>query len=202
MRQVNRDRRAQIVIASFEDAYHVRTLQQLLQTCLLLQPGVEVHRIMSLLMDRLTDYAAESDDDIFQDDAAFQCFLSAARGCGIKCASPGANHATCATVQSRVCLLRRSARPSACAQPAYRHASMPAAGVVQMFLALTKFVASVYHNDDAMLNQTMEGCHEALRERGHVTSDAETLLLTLLQLPLDVRCQPLPVVQVMPHTRK
>lgn len=55
-----------------------------------------------------------------------------------------------------------------------------------MFLALTKFVASVYHNDDAMLNQTMEGCHEALRERGHVTNDAESLLLTLLQLPLDV----------------
>lgn len=75
----------QIVIASFEDAYHVRTLQQLLQTCLLLQPGVEVHRIMSLLMDRLTEYAAQSDDAIFQDDAAFQCFLSAACGCGIKC---------------------------------------------------------------------------------------------------------------------
>jgi hypothetical protein len=41
---------------------------------------------MSLLMDRLTEYAPMSDDGIFQDDAAFQCFLSAARGCGIKCA--------------------------------------------------------------------------------------------------------------------
>jgi hypothetical protein len=102
----------QIVIASFQDAYHVRTLQQLLHTCLLLQPGVEVHLIMSLLMDRLTDYASTSDDDIFQDDAAFQCFLSAARGCGIKCASCPCFCSfcglACSAAQSRVLEARKS----------------------------------------------------------------------------------------------
>jgi hypothetical protein len=64
---------------------------------------------------------------------------------------------------------------------------MPAAGVIQMFLALTKFVGSVYRNNDSMLNATMDGCYEALKDRGLVTNDnAESLLLTLLQTPLQV----------------
>jgi hypothetical protein len=64
---------------------------------------------------------------------------------------------------------------------------MPTAGVIQMFLALTKFVGSVYRNNDSMLNATMEGCYEALKDRGLVTNDTgESLLLTLLQIPLKV----------------
>jgi hypothetical protein len=65
---------------------------------------------------------------------------------------------------------------------------MPAAGVVLMFLALSKFVAAVYDSDDSMLNDILEGCYGALRERGMVTNaKAEGLLLSLLQVPLQVR---------------
>lgn len=64
---------------------------------------------------------------------------------------------------------------------------MPAAGVVLMFLALSKFVAAVYNSDDAMFNDILDGCHGALKERGMVTNaKAESLLLSLLQVPLQV----------------
>jgi hypothetical protein len=77
----------QIVIASFQDAYHVRTLHDLLDTCQQLEVGVEVHEIMSLLMERLAEYAKNSDEAIFASDSAFDAFLDAAHGCGVKCAS-------------------------------------------------------------------------------------------------------------------
>jgi hypothetical protein len=64
---------------------------------------------------------------------------------------------------------------------------MPASGVVLMYLALSKFVATVYSNDDGMLNQILRGCAYALGERGMVTNArAETLLLSLLQVPLQI----------------
>lgn len=68
-----------------------------------------------------------------------------------------------------------------------RHISMPASGVVLMYLALSKFVAAVYDSNDQMFNSMLAGCYEALRERGMVTNaKAESLLLALLQVPLQV----------------
>jgi hypothetical protein len=69
---------------------------------------------------------------------------------------------------------------------------MPAAGVVHMFLALSKFVSSVYNGDDSMFNRILDGCYGALKDRGMVTNaNAESLLLSLLHVPLEVCC-PLP----------
>ena len=66
---------------------------------------------------------------------------------------------------------------------------MPASGVVLMYLALSKFVAAVYDSDDRMFNSILDGCYEALHERGMVTNaKAEGLLLALLQVPLQVGC--------------
>jgi Vacuolar protein sorting-associated protein 35 len=76
----------QIVIASFPAAYHVRTLQPLLATCMQLEPGVEVHEVMSLLMERLAEFARAADEPVFTDDVAFRGFLQAANGIGAKCA--------------------------------------------------------------------------------------------------------------------
>lgn len=76
----------QIVIASFPDAYHVRTLQPLLAACVQLEPGVEVHALMALLMDRLAEYAKGAEEQVFADDSAFRGFLHAAHACGAKCA--------------------------------------------------------------------------------------------------------------------
>jgi Vacuolar protein sorting-associated protein 35 len=70
----------QIVIASFPDAYHVRTLQPLLHICQSLEPGVEVHDTMSLLMERLAAYSKATDENLFLDDSAFQLFLDAVDG--------------------------------------------------------------------------------------------------------------------------
>ena len=58
-----------------------------------------------------------------------------------------------------------------------------------MFLALTKFVAAVYNNDDRMLNLILDGCAAALQGRDlRGNLEAESLLLSLLQVPLAVRC--------------
>lgn len=139
------------LIMSFPDEFHLRSLELLLQSCVELQPGVEVHRIMSSLMERLAAYVEASDAPVaaLQDGTAFQHFLHAAHECAV------------------------------------RHKSMPVRDAIQMFLALMRFVAAVYNNDDAMLNDIMQGCYEALLERGPDTdADGEALLLELLQLPM------------------
>ena len=76
----------QIVIASFHNAYHVRTLKQLMGTCAHLEPGVEVHALMTLLMDRLTEYAKLADMYSIANDTAFREFLEVAFACSTKCA--------------------------------------------------------------------------------------------------------------------
>ena len=64
---------------------------------------------------------------------------------------------------------------------------MPAKDVIEMFLALTKFVAGVHGNDVAMVNQILEGCYDALAARGLVTDrEGEALLLDMLHQPLEV----------------
>lgn len=75
----------QIVIASFQDAYHVRTLKPLLDTCSRLESGVEVHALMSLLMERLAEYARTVAEPVFADDSAFTAFLDAARDTAARC---------------------------------------------------------------------------------------------------------------------
>jgi vacuolar protein sorting-associated protein 35 len=48
----------QCVIMVFPDEFHLGTLQSLLGALPQLQPGVRVHTVLSLLMDRLANYAA------------------------------------------------------------------------------------------------------------------------------------------------
>jgi Vacuolar protein sorting-associated protein 35 len=72
---------------SFPDDYHVHTLQQLLDTCLLLQPGVEIDSILSLLVHRVSEHAcACPESPPIADRSAFSMLLSTARECGIRCA--------------------------------------------------------------------------------------------------------------------
>ncbi|KAL4440093.1 hypothetical protein ABPG75_003094 [Micractinium tetrahymenae] len=55
----------QCIIMVFPDEFHLGTLQSLLGTLPQLQPGVRVHTVLSLLMDRLANYAA-SDRGVVQ----------------------------------------------------------------------------------------------------------------------------------------
>jgi hypothetical protein len=75
---------------------------------------------------------------------------------------------------------------AAIATPARRHRSMPARGVVVLFVALADFVAAVYGADDAMLNEVLGACRTALDGR-RVDAAAETQLLSLLSSSLQVR---------------
>jgi hypothetical protein len=77
----------QILIMSFPDKYHVHTLQQLMDTCLLLQPGVEIDSILSLLIQRISEHASSNPTTKpITDRSAFNLLLSTARDCGIRCA--------------------------------------------------------------------------------------------------------------------
>lgn len=79
----------QILVMSFPDKYHVHTLRELLDTCLLLQPGVELDKILSALIGRMTDHAARCPAaGPIADQSAFHMFLSAARESGIRSAPP------------------------------------------------------------------------------------------------------------------
>ena len=49
------------IIQAFPDGYHLHTLNPLLETCTQLQPSVEIKGIFINLLNRLSDYAAESD---------------------------------------------------------------------------------------------------------------------------------------------
>ena len=78
----------QILIMSFPDKYHVHTLEQLLDTCLLLQPGVEIDSILSLMVHRITEHASSNPNTLpITDRSAFTMLLSTARECGIRCCS-------------------------------------------------------------------------------------------------------------------
>lgn len=78
----------QILIMSFPDKYHVHTLQQLLDTCLLLQPGVEIDSILSLLVQRICEHATANPHTVpITNRSAFTMLLSTARECGIRCSS-------------------------------------------------------------------------------------------------------------------
>lgn len=73
---------------SFPDKYHVYTLQQLLDTCLLLQPGVEIDSILSLLIQRISEHASNTPDTApITDCSVFTMLLTTARECGIRCGS-------------------------------------------------------------------------------------------------------------------
>ncbi|KAL4854485.1 Vacuolar protein sorting-associated protein 35B [Chlorella vulgaris] len=56
----------QCVIMVFPDEFHLGTLQSLLGALPQLQPGVRVHTVLSLLMDRLANYAA-TDKDVVEE---------------------------------------------------------------------------------------------------------------------------------------
>lgn len=65
---------------------------------------------------------------------------------------------------------------------------MPAREVIQMFLALSRFVENVYGNNVHMYNAILEGCHDALHVRGTVDDrKGQSLLVDMLLKPLDVR---------------
>lgn len=78
----------QILIMSFPDKYHVHTLEQLLDTCLLLQPGVEIDSILSLMVHGISEHAASNPSTLpITNRSAFTMLLSTARECGIRCGS-------------------------------------------------------------------------------------------------------------------
>lgn len=79
----------QILVMSFPDKYHVLTLREVLDTCLLLQPGVELDKILCALIGRMTDHAGQKPTpQPIADRSAFHMFLAAARESGIRCALP------------------------------------------------------------------------------------------------------------------
>lgn len=80
----------------------MRTLKPLLDTCSHLEPGVEVHALMSLLMDRLAEYARTVPEPVFADDAAFLAFLGAARDTAARCARRAAHALLLCCVARRV----------------------------------------------------------------------------------------------------
>lgn len=76
----------QILVMSFPDKYHVLTLREVLDTCMLLQPGVELDRILCALIGRMTEHAGHSPvPQPIADRSAFHMFLAAARESGIRC---------------------------------------------------------------------------------------------------------------------
>jgi hypothetical protein len=79
---------------------------------------------------------------------------------------------------------------------ARRLRTMPARGVVRIFVALADFVAAVYGADDAMLNDVLGGCRTALDGR-RVDAAAEAQLLDLLSSSLRVRASA-PTVLFLP----
>ncbi|PSC73631.1 vacuolar sorting-associated 35B-like [Micractinium conductrix] len=63
----------QCTIMVFPDEFHLGTLQQLLGALPALQPGVRVHSVLSLLMDRLANYAA-SEKSVVQEMSQVDAF--------------------------------------------------------------------------------------------------------------------------------
>lgn len=77
---------------------------------------------------------------------------------------------------------------------------MPSSGVVKMFTALADYVVAVHGGDDELFNGLLNAAHESLTARGPITDpEAETLLLELLQRPLQVTPTPARVLRLSPH---
>lgn len=86
--QIQSDRLCmQILVMSFPDKYHVLTLREVLDTCMLLQPGVQLDQILCALIGRMTEHAThQPTPQPIADRSAFHMFLGAARESGIRCA--------------------------------------------------------------------------------------------------------------------
>eukprot|EP01104_Vermistella_antarctica_P015584 TRINITY_DN5152_c0_g1_i1.p1 TRINITY_DN5152_c0_g1~~TRINITY_DN5152_c0_g1_i1.p1 ORF type:complete len:839 (+),score=305.09 TRINITY_DN5152_c0_g1_i1:123-2519(+) len=64
------------LIQVFPDEFHLRTLERLLSTCTMLQPGVNCKTIIVSLIDRLTSFAARSPELIPEDVPIFDVFFA------------------------------------------------------------------------------------------------------------------------------